>query len=611
METSIYNTGNTTLLQQFAVKSERKFIVYGDRAITYNRCSGEKQDSVEWQAKITGTFALKKGWTLVKSFGVKESAKTDDRKVFQEMLLFCKKENISHIVFFSYDRFSRAGNLGLIDELRAQGIKVHAATQLVDDETASGRMMQKIFLVLAEADNYQRREKIIEGLKNKLRKGEWITNPPLGYKKRYVSGEKAHDHDKPQCFIDEKGEMLRQAFYWKDNENLTDNHIVFRLKTMGLILTPRQLTRIFRNLFYCGYITHSLLDEGEIIKGKHEALIDVSTFYRINGVLDKRPHGWKKFKHDDEMPLKVSVRCGICDLPLTGYVQKIYVYYKCRNKGCCVNLASKKLHQLFRDMLSQFAVASELMPAIMSQLGTTYRMLHQSESAREKPMKDELTRLKNELEVMELNHATGKLSAELFHKHSEAHRLKKETLATELELMGRDTSNLGLYIDRAVHYAGNLPEMWQNLDLSGKIRLQKLVFPSGLQYMPENDTLRTLVVNPIFSAITSISNNLMHNLPNETVRENEKFHQVYSGFPSSNFFWENLEKTAIVFNELKNYLRYSKGQVISLTEEKPSSKCLYVSNSTEIPKTDSMNSIKYPGIQNIYTGTTHFRLFVK
>jgi site-specific DNA recombinase len=100
---------------------------------------------------------------LIKAFGVKESAKTDDRKEFQDMLKFCRKENISHIVFFSYDRFSRAGDTTILDKLRKQGIKVHAATQGADDETPSGRMTQKMYLMFAEMENEQRREKIVEG----------------------------------------------------------------------------------------------------------------------------------------------------------------------------------------------------------------------------------------------------------------------------------------------------------------------------------------------------------------------------------------------------------------------------------------------------------------
>jgi len=607
MDTSIYNTGNTSLLQQFAVKNEKKTIVFGDRAITYNRCSGEKQDSVGWQTKITGAFVMQKGWNLIKTFGAKESAKTDDRVVFQEMLLFCKKENISHIVFYSYDRFSRAGNLGLIDELRNKGIKVHSATQLVDDETASGRMMQKFFLVLAEAENHQRREKVIEGLKNKLRKGEWIGEPPYGYEKRYVTGKKEHDHDKRQCFVNATGRTLAHAFYWKDNENLSDNQIVDRLKTMGLYLTPKKLRRIFRNPFYCGYITHSLLDEGEIIPGKQERLIDEATFLRINGILSRNPHGWKKTNRERQMPLKFIVRCGICDLPLTGYVKKdIYVYYKCRNKGCCVNVAGKELHQLFKNELSKYAISEQFIPFVKSQLESTYLFLHQSEVVREKPMKDELARLRSELNTMEYNLSIDKLPLHLYQKHSALHSERIHAIETELKILGKDTSNLGVYIDKTLQNIRNLTEMWEKLDLTGKIRLQKLVFPVGLRYMPENGTLRTLEVNPIFSVIASISNNLMLKSITTMTPEIEKVHQVYSGFPSSNFFWENLEKTAVELKDMWTQQQLIQKPVYSMTG------CTPTFSTTSTTTANSFNpsvSALVQSVHTLYTGTTDQHLF--
>jgi site-specific DNA recombinase len=601
METSIYNTGNTSLLQQFAVKSERKNIVYGDRAITYNRCSTERQDSVEWQAKITGGFVRQNGWPLVKSFGAKESAKTDDRKVFNEMREFCTKENIRHIVFYSYDRFSRAGNLNLIDELRDEGIKVHSATQLVDDETASGRMMQKLFLVLAEADNFQRREKIIEGLKNKLRKGECIGEPPIGYEKLYVTGKKEHDHDKRQCFVNDKGKILRQAFYWKDSQNLTDIQIVERLKTMGIILTPKHLRRIFRNIFYCGYITHRLLDEGEIIRGKHEALVDEAMFFRINGVLNQNPHGWKKINRDADLPLKVTVSCGQCGLPLTGYVKKIYAYYKCRNKGCNVNLNSKKLHLLFKDKLAQFAIMSDLIPLVKTQLEKTYLMLHTSEKVREKPMKDELARLNNELHSMEFNHSTGNVSKEIFEKHSALHLERIYEIERELEILKRDSSNLNNYIDKVLQFVENLPKLWENLDYIGKVRLQKLLFPQGLRYLPEKHEVRTQTVNPIFSAIASISTTLNAKKSPGKHDFDPKDQSVYPVFQSSNFFWENLEEIALKAEAIHSLLRQVQKTVISTTGDTMTE---WYSTSTEISNTPIWNRMQGRGLARPISGST-------
>lgn len=549
------NSGDSekkNLLQQFAVKSKKKKkIVFGNRAVTYNRCSTEKQDSVEWQKKITGSFVLQNNWELVKSYGEKKSATTDDRKEFKEMLKFCEKEKISHIVFYSYDRFTRTGNMGLVDELREKGIKVHAATQSADDTTPSGRFTQKMYLVVAELENAQRREKSMEGMIEKLRKGEWIGIPPIGYEKRYVTGKKEHDHDKKQCFINETGNRIRQAFYWKDREKISNLQVIERLNAMGLFLVLPELTRIFRNPFYCGYITNNLLD-GEIIKGKHEPLISEEVFLRVNGVVNGSPHGWNVIRENEHMPLKASMRCGKCERPLTAYPQKgIYIYYKCPNVGCRVNVSNKKLHALFETQLSKLQFDKKLGPAIKSQIETAYWTIHSHDTVREKPMKDELTRLKNELETMELNLAISKVTPEIFAKYSVSHKEKIQTIEENLKTLNNNSSNLNIFIDTAVQNANNLFKMWQNLDYKGKVRLQKLVYPEGLLYFPETHSVRTLQINPIFSAISSISEILTAKSTSEVAQENEKFHSVYQMFSSSNFFWDNLLKIQNQMEEIK------------------------------------------------------------
>lgn len=593
------------LLQQFAVKSQKKKIIYGDKAVTYNRCSTEKQDSLQWQEKVTADYVKQMNWILIKSFGEKESATTDDRIEFQEMLKFCKKEHISHIVFYSYDRFSRTGDSNLLKELREKGIKVHAATQGADDETPSGRMTQKMYLMFAEMENEQRREKVIEGQKNKLRKGEWIAIPALGYEKKYVTGKKEHDHDKPQCFIDEKGQLLRQAFYWKDRENISNVEVIERLKKMGLALTPSQLTRVFRNPFYCGYITSRLLDDGELFKGKHEPLVGEEIFLRVNGIVNGNPHGWKMLQENNEMSLKASIRCGKCDRLLTAYPQKgKYIYYKCPNNGCCVNISNKKLHQLFEMELSKFTLDEKLIPAIKSQIENTYRLLNEHDTAREKPMKDELTHLKNELEKMEFNLAVGKVSQEIYARHSASHLQKIKAIENELKNLFQDTSNLAFYLNNIVSNVGNLLKMWQNLDYTGKVRLQKLIYPNGLAYMPEIHAVRTSQVNPIFLAISSISQILSTEAGDEQCQKNQKLHSVYSMFASSNFFWENLEKITKEFADLEERLSYIQNPVVSVSGQTPNN---YVSNTTKTLDINlgicSFNSIT----TNIFSGSTNLQ----
>ncbi len=53
--------------------------------------------------------------------------------------------------------------------------------------------------------------------------------------------------------------------------------IAKRLEEKGLNINAKRLTDLFRNPFYCGLMVNSLIP-GEVIQGKHEALISKEIF---------------------------------------------------------------------------------------------------------------------------------------------------------------------------------------------------------------------------------------------------------------------------------------------------------------------------------------------
>ena len=116
---------------------------------------------------------------------ITESAKTDERKQFNNMLAFVKKskEKISYIIVYSVDRFSRscANAIYIAEKLKREGITVFAVTQPTDTTTASGSLQQNIQFIFSEYDNQLRREKCMAGVKEHLLNGIWCTAPPTGY----------------------------------------------------------------------------------------------------------------------------------------------------------------------------------------------------------------------------------------------------------------------------------------------------------------------------------------------------------------------------------------------------------------------------------------------
>ena len=137
--------------KKFAPQVPRKF-QDGNNAVIYTRVSSADQEdntSLESQKKYCESYANKKGLNIVGYFGgTYESAKTDDRKEFNRMLTFVKRsKNVSYVIVYSYERFSRSGIAGASiadDLLKKYGVITLATTQELDPTTPSGSFQQNV-----------------------------------------------------------------------------------------------------------------------------------------------------------------------------------------------------------------------------------------------------------------------------------------------------------------------------------------------------------------------------------------------------------------------------------------------------------------------------------
>ena len=594
------NKNNTKMnrnngLTRFAVKSDRsndKKLV--NNAIIYTRVSSIDQakygKSLEWQLEDCQDYCKKNGYNILKEFGdTFESAKTDDdRAQFQDMLHYIQKNKdfIGHVVIWNMDRFSRSGELIVLEMLAKAGIRLHCVKQGFDSTTVSGKFEMNLYAIIAKWENEQRKEKTVRGMKNKLRSGEVVTKPPIGYEKRVIV------KDGPAlCYIDEKGKLIRQAFLWAAEGNVTQVEILNRLENMGLKLASPQLSRILRNPFYCGYITNKLLDEGEMILGKHEPLITEKLFLKVNSIISDNPQGWKIKKEKDEMPLKIFVKCGNCGRSLTCYQRKqIYFYYKCPNHGCCVNLRNNHLHELFVEKIKQLTVNPDLIPMLQVQLSTIYWNLHDSDLQREKPLKDELAKLKKDFDAIEYNFSAGKISVEVYTKHTTPLQQRIMSIEEDLAKISKKCSNLENNLRDALENSCNLHKIWELLDYSGKQRLQYLIFPAGILYFKETDEIRTPEINPFFPAIAHLTKVSEGQGILDTGKTDQGLPQVYLGFGSSNFFEVQLKAINDDY-ELLN---------ICYPDACKSMRCTYIN-----PITGNTEYVQFDYVSNM-TGSTYY-----
>src|SRR5688572_21281019 len=230
-------------------------------AVIYTRVSTKEQadtnQSLETQKKYCLEYALKSNLNVLAFFGgTYESAKTDERNEFNRMIRFARnqKEGVSHILVYSLDRFSRTGDNAIFisSELKKRGISILSVTQPIDVSTHSGVLQQNIQFIFSKYDNDLRREKCIAGMKEKLLRGEWTGVAHLGYTYGLIDGART-------IVAGEKGILISRAFEMKV-QGLSNTEIALKLNSLGLRINKKRLSELYRNPFYCGYLSHSLLD---------------------------------------------------------------------------------------------------------------------------------------------------------------------------------------------------------------------------------------------------------------------------------------------------------------------------------------------------------------
>jgi len=337
--------------------------------VVYTRVSSKEQAdtnlSLETQKKAIEEYAHRNNLNIIAYFGgTYESAKTDGRKEFKRMLEYVRKSNgkISQVLVYTLDRFSRTGGaaIKLTTDLREKyGIDVFAVTQPTDTSNPSGVLHQNIQLLFSEYDNQLRRQKVIAGMREKLKRGVWVQKPPLGYDIIRINNEK-------KIVLNEEGKKLKLAFNWKIN-GLMNEEIVVKLNAMGVPMYKQKIHKIFTNPFYCGLLSNSLLD-GQVVEGVHEVAVSKEDFLKINNIISGSPqYGIAHNPENKNIPLKVFTKCSKCGEPLTGFLVKaknIY-YYKCRRKGCSCSKNANELNKQFVTLLQKFQVKESLKTIII------------------------------------------------------------------------------------------------------------------------------------------------------------------------------------------------------------------------------------------------------
>ncbi len=436
-------------------------------------------------------YAREHGFTIKGYFGGKhESAKTPG-KLIKEMISAVKKDrNVKYIIVNQADRFSRnAGQaINIINDLQALGVTIVIASSGTDTSTRTGVLMMNIDLALAQWDNGNRTDKFVSGRKHCMESGVWCGKRPMGYDK---SGKSIN----AEFTINETGKLIRKAFQWKlqGTENF---RIIDKLSAFGLNVTKQQLHKILTNPFYAGKIK-SKFTNGEMVEGKHPALISWSDFLRVQEILSGRTGVYRHQAETPRFPLKRHIKCAYDGTPMTAYTvkKKNIDYYKCNHHGCKNNISAKRLHSMYADLLNGYTIPTYLQGVFKQIVNDILAQEDKEQAETISLLKKQHTEINNKIKKCKISLGSGDIDQEIYALTIESLQQKLAENELELSKYKRNLSNLSLRIDDITSTCCMLGSLWRGAELEMSEKIQNLLFPSGILWDKENGNYRTFDEN--------------------------------------------------------------------------------------------------------------------
>ncbi len=479
---------NNDLFSAWAKKSQTPLFSNAQKkAVVYTRVSSKEQFdknlSLDWQKKAIEDFASRNGFEITNFYGgTYESAKTDGRKEFQNMLDFIKKHKgrISHILVYLLDRFSRTGGgaIKLAQELREKyGVTIIAVTQPIDTSNPGGVFQQNMQFLFSQYDNELRKQRAVAGIKENLERGIWCKKPPIGFDVIRTNGER-------KIVVNKQGRLIRKAFEWKA-QGMKNEEIIERLRAQGLKIYKQALSRTFSNPFYCGIIANRMLN-GKLVESVHEKVIPKELFLQVNNIRQSaNKFGVAHQKEIDAIPLKVFMTCPKCSHGYTGYVvkKKNLYYYKCRTKGCCASKNASRVNKQFVELLSNYEVKEAFLNELLEEIAVSFDTMNESNKSQEKEILANANEIQKKIDTVEEKYfVNGEMSKETYEKFiAKLTKEKQETLQL-LQGCSVSSSSLENYFETVASFSTKLATAWTSSPVKEKEKLQKLIFPDGIGY---------------------------------------------------------------------------------------------------------------------------------
>jgi site-specific DNA recombinase len=478
-------------------------------AVIYCRVSTEDQvdnNSLPVQRRDCQERAEKLGCDVLEVFteeGV--SGTKQERPAMARMLVFCaaNKDRVRYVVVKDIDRFSR--DVLVYHTLRAQfrslGIGLYSVNQPnIAEGTAESRLLEAMFSGISQYERDKILQRTLAGTKEAIARGGWTYYAPYGYRTHRTSD------NVPTLTIDEaEAGMVRKAFeLFARGTKLVEvtarlNALGYRTKRGGE-LSFQTVYCVLQNPVYVGKVQSSYFP-GRLIDGRHPAIIPNDLWHRVQQQIRGKEPPPTRHKFSPDFALTGTLRCGVCDAPMTGSFSrsgtgKRYGYYHCRKARCrSRNMPKDTVETNFVTLLTRIGPTPEWLDDY-EQVVTNEWHRRRSKQVEEDRRYDKcLADLEARRNRIEDAYFDGKASEDVYQRNRQRVEEEIAAIGAAREQLAVSEEKLRALLASSRRFLTGLSNSWDRGFPERKRRVQRLVFPEGLR-CGEDGVYRTVDLPP-------------------------------------------------------------------------------------------------------------------
>ncbi len=351
----------------------------------------------------------------------------NNRPGIKQLLKDATENKFDLVIVWKLNRISRKliDILNIVELLNKHNIAFRSLTENFETETPSGKLQLNIMGAIGEFERETIAENIKLGMGAKAKAGEWCGGIVLGYDIVEMPSD-GRKRKNTMLKINEKEAHIVRHIFDLYSQGYGYKAVVNRINKEGYKTKKNNefavstVKDILRNPVYIGKIRYNVRQDWNkkrrnninpnpiIVEGKHEPIIDMQTWDKVQVILKERSKKHNKI-YDSEFPLTGILKCPECGAGMTisrstskrkDGTRKVLEYYSCgnwKNKGTAVCHSNS-----IRTEVADKYVLDKIMELVNNEdiLRKVVDNINKNKTNKLKPTMEEMERIASEIEKL-------------------------------------------------------------------------------------------------------------------------------------------------------------------------------------------------------------------